>query len=180
MGIYRIPPPPFVGGWQPLAPGTLPPSDLAVAVNDPPFTGSARPAVHLAILRAWIPPPPQPPVRWKLVPIEAVGNPPFGRRDWLSGTLQAWQPGPPAPQQPWKLNPVFEAVPEDQPPFGQRDGLPGIVAAWRPAPPLPWILRPVPSGGPAVEGGRIDTITLGTKVAFSVTVDPALGGRGSS
>ena len=98
MALYYQPPPPFIGGTQPLASRKLPPSETAVPVNDPPFTGSARQNAALAeILVSWVPPPPAPQAPWKLAPsILAVpeNDPPFGLRSWLGAVQQAWQPTP--------------------------------------------------------------------------------------
>ena len=98
MAIYYPPPPPFIGGTQPLAPRKLPPSETAVPENAPPFTGSARPIAAMAkVWISWIPPPPEPQTPWKLAPsILAVpeDNPPFGLRSWLGAVLQTWQPLP--------------------------------------------------------------------------------------
>lgn len=185
MGIYRIPPSPFVGGWQPLAPRKLPPSDLAVQVDDPPFTGSARPSVQLAtILQAWIPPPPQPQVAWKLNPaLEAVPDdqPPPTSWRWLSTVLFAWQPGPPQPQVAWRVSPAILAVPADSPPFGQHLWLSGTLQMWQPLPPPPQRgLQVVPPPSVVAAGGLEEKWTLGTEESFTITVNPALGGRGSS
>lgn len=111
MGIYRVPPSPHIGGWQPLAPRKLPPSNLAVAVNDPPL---GQRTWLTAILRAWRPLPPQPQVAWKLsagllnVPAD---RPPFGQRLWLSGVRGMWQPDPPLPQRPLRGVPPPSVTP---------------------------------------------------------------------
>jgi len=134
MAIYRPPPSPFIGGWQPLAPRQLPPSELDVAVHDPPLTGSARSPVQLAIiLQAWRPPPPQP---WypRYVPTELV-EPPINARLWLSGILRTWDPAPPLPTLPRKLPLDATAVVERDPPFGQRAWLSAVLQAWQPGPP---------------------------------------------
>lgn len=149
MAIYRPPPSPFVGGHQPLAPADLPPAVTAVAVDDPPFVGSARRLQPLTTLRyAWVPPPPPPQVAWKLSPsLEAVAEdqPPFGQRAWLSRVLSTWQ-------LPFlRLSPAGKLVPQeivavDNPPSDPRRWWSVVLQAWQPPPPAPQVAWKLSSG----------------------------------
>lgn len=81
MALYYPPPPPFVGGRQPLDARDLPASIVAVAADDPPF--GIRPWL-LAVLRAWEPSPPRPQGWRYATPLGIVipsEDPPF-RRQW--------------------------------------------------------------------------------------------------
>lgn len=105
MAIFRPPPQPFVGGWQPLAPHVLPASITAVPADDPPFAhlGRASPAFW-KVLDLWQPDPGTPWrgfVTTRNVPqYESIitEDPPFGSRWAWQHILVAWQPGPPRPE----------------------------------------------------------------------------------
>ena len=134
MAIYRLPPSPFLGGRQPLEPRKLTPSELDVAVNDPPFGQRTWLA---GLLRAWQPGPPQPQAPWKLSPsIIAVAedDPPFGQRLWASAVLQAWQPGPPAAIRARFVIPPAEV----EVLLTTRPWLLAILRSWQIEPPRPW------------------------------------------
>ena len=147
MGVYRGPPSPFVGGGQPLEPGRLPPSSLAVQVDDPPYSSLTRGVAVLAIIIGMWQPSllglPQLGYRRHLVQpaVEVVNDPPFGQRAWLSTVLRSWQPGPPQPILARRLNAALEAVPEDNPPFSSRTTVLTILRAWAPPPPQPAVLE---------------------------------------
>src|SRR3972149_6179591 len=105
MAIFRPPPQPFVGGWQPLAPRRLPVSITAVPADDPPFShgGRSSPSSTL-VLALWQPDPGIPRREFvtgrKLVLFESIITeaPPFR----IGGTplviAASWLPGPPRPE----------------------------------------------------------------------------------
>lgn len=68
FGLSRIWLPPIVRAWQPGPPRPqavklLPPSVLAVTVNEPPYGAALRHRWLSTVLRAWQPPPPAPRVK---------------------------------------------------------------------------------------------------------------------
>lgn len=126
------PPSPFVGGWEPLAPRTLPVSITAVQVDNPPFglANLFEDDLIVQVARAWIVPP-QPTQGWRFVPQQAavVDNPPPYRRERIA--VQGWAPASPTP---WTSRYVPIPSPLAQnPPFGaiEDDLLVQIVGAWQ-------------------------------------------------
>lgn len=140
--IYRPPPPPFIGGSGPLLPRRLPPSELAVPVNDPPFSRLRGIATLAVIIGIWQPSLlglPQS-TRFVVQPGPVVAdNPPFTSRTVLPTILATWEPPPPKPQVTKKLPPSVIAVPENNPPFSSRTNLPTILASWQPR--VPYSIR---------------------------------------
>lgn len=146
MGIFRHPPPPFIGGRQPLAPAELPPSLSAVAEDAPPFAHRLRTVATLAaIVGMWqpsllgLPQSTRPSVVPSLVAVAAADDPPFSARTTRPTILRSWEPAPPQPQTAWKLSPSLLAVPVDDPPFSARTSLPGILRSWEPGSPQPQV-----------------------------------------
>ena len=131
MAIYRLPPSPFVGGRQPLAPKDLNSSAEAVEVNDPPSRSNAT--LLVAILIAWqpvsIPPQPQ---RFTPQVAAEVRVPYQAHPEILIGWMY---PEYSLPQLPRKLPVYVTAI--DNPPFTSRTTLPALIA-WTPPPPQPW------------------------------------------
>lgn len=84
----------FQPGPQPTQGRKLPPSVMAVAVNDPPF--NQRNSLS-GILLAWQPAAPTPWVVRYAIQGVAVNDPPFTQRRPLPGILAAWQPVPSVP-----------------------------------------------------------------------------------
>lgn len=139
--IYYPPPPPFIGGKGPFLPRRLPPSELAVPVNDPPFSSRLRSVATLAIIIGMWQPSllglPQGRARFIVQPGPVVAdNPPFTSRTVLPTILAAWEPPPPQPQVAKKLPASIIAVPENNPPFSQRSSLSTILDTWQPKVPL--------------------------------------------
>lgn len=105
MAVFRPPPQPFIGGWQPLAPGRLPVSITAVPADDPPFSHGGRSSPSsIHILTMWQPDPATP---WRgfvanrVVPqfeFFATEDPPFSSRWPWRYIIDAWIPGPPRPE----------------------------------------------------------------------------------
>ena len=113
MAIFRPPPQPFVGGWQPLAPRKLPASITAVPSDAPPFSHQGRTSLAFwNVVGLWQP---DPAVPWrgfvtglKLSAGAAmpVDDPPFGMRWQLRAVAISWEPGPPRPE-PIHARPSF-------------------------------------------------------------------------
>lgn len=136
---FYVPPPPFVGGSQPLAPHLLSPSLESVPANNPPFQNVSRAAVALvAAAITWQAPDPQPQQRrTQIVAIlgaAPANNPPFSpgyNQPAYMAALWAWQPPDPAVGRP----PL--GVPQGlQPVPFYRPWLNPTLATW--APPDPW------------------------------------------
>lgn len=138
MGIFRQPPPPFLGGAQPYAPRDLPPSITAVAVNDPPFSHYSRNTFAVVPSQwGWLPPTwpfifaggAQPYSAKQLLPpsLLSVDDPPFfhGGRGaariideqwtWLPSAWPFVFAGGQQPYSPSRLHPAVLAI--DNPPF---------------------------------------------------------------
>ena len=103
MAIFRPPPQPFVGGWQPLAPRRLPVSITAVPADDPPFSHGGRSSPSsMCVLAMWQPDPATP---WRgfvggrRLPaglFTPTDDPPFGIQWGLRNVaITSWDPGPP-------------------------------------------------------------------------------------
>ncbi len=149
MAIYRPPPPPFIGGAGPLLPRRLPPSELAVPVNDPPASSGLRNVALLAIVVGMWQPSllglPQGRARFGVQPGPVVADDPsFTSRTALPTIVATWEPPPPAPQAPKKIPAALLAVAEDDPPFTSRDTRPTILTAWEPLPPAPQVAKKIP------------------------------------
>jgi hypothetical protein len=128
--LWDPPPPnPFIGGRQPLAPETGPPSTLLV--DTPP---KLYRITQLATLRLWDAPPPWPVTALDKLIQEFVAvvaaNPPYGQA-WLWAILNQWQIAYSTPQAR-NLSPGIPGQSVDQPP-PQPLAFITQVKAWEPA-----------------------------------------------
>lgn len=140
-GIYYPPPPPFIGGQQPLDKGRK--LVQPFIPDNPPFGQFARnqPAEYMTCVLAWQPGPPLPQWNRKLVQPYFPDNPPFGHLPRVQpgeyfSIMAAWTPGPPLPQWNLKIVQPGVAAQVDNPPFRQLD-LSYVIRQWQPGPPLP-------------------------------------------
>ena len=167
MGIYRHPPPPFIGGDGPLLPKDLPPSITAVPVNDPPFGLKQG---LFGILSSWRARPVQLyPKRFLSQEFVAADDPPFGIERQLS-LVASWI------AEPTRLLPkrflIQGAEVVDDPPFGLSQQL-RLVDSWT-VDPARLVARPrvvqgiaVPDVPPVKGRGAQELITRSWELLWS-------------
>lgn len=139
MAIFYPPPPPFMGGRQPLESRELPPSFLSAPPDDPPRLNGTRSAAVIAVIAAaWQPAAPQPQAaRYVPVAVSATpeNNPPFGLKQPIWPIIHSWQPTPVPPwRERWATRYVaaiaITGVVSD-PPFSYRVR-PDLSNSWNP------------------------------------------------
>lgn len=118
MATFYQPPPPFVGGSQPLANhgGNIPSEAIT---PQQAFVHPWRDVAVQVALSAWVPPDPAPIVAWNANPAltaASVSNPPFSQPDpSLPVILGAWNPAPPMPILPHNVQTINGIAPPPRP-----------------------------------------------------------------
>src|ERR1700692_2675165 len=144
--VFFPPPPPIVSvnGAQPYAGNKLPPSIMAVEVDQPPASWMLIPwwePRKLPVLARSLNP--------GLFPVVVVNNP-IPNSDYLIAiftAIEAWQPSDPVPTIPRKLSPGIPGQSVDNPPRFVRS-----LPSWADQLPPFQISKYLPQGGGAVAG----------------------------